>query len=284
MARIPHCRHARGVPREERTDDRAPSPACEGGLGWGCFHVGIPCVERAPTRRALRARRPPPHPPSPEGGLRRTRAGEAKKASAVRTPSQLSINVRTDPPSPTLMIGAHFPFPANQPRDPCPHARSSDLRAQAARDVAGSRDYPGIGRFGGSVISGYQVKDFDAARMQGAAFKDGKPTDARRLEGASSALPIAAIPAPRSSKCRAISRRNWRRPDSKPCSPATPTPAAAFPSRKHSTRCRSRKCGSTGSITDILPGARSRAAARRLRASWSARTTATSMRSLSSPN
>jgi OmpA-OmpF porin, OOP family len=50
-------------------------------------------------------------------------------------------------------------------------------------DVAGSRDYPGIGRFAGSVITGYQVKDFDAARLQAAAFKDGKPTDARRLEG-----------------------------------------------------------------------------------------------------
>src|SRR5712691_1613565 len=51
------------------------------------------------------------------------------------------------------------------------------------RDVAGAKDFPGIGRFGGSVISGYQVKDFDAARMQAAAFKDGKPADARRLEG-----------------------------------------------------------------------------------------------------
>src|SRR5262249_49158279 len=58
------------------------------------------------------------------------------------------------------------------------------LAAQAqTRDVAGARDYPGIGRFGGSVITGYQVKDFDAARMQGAAFRDGQPTDARRPEG-----------------------------------------------------------------------------------------------------
>jgi OmpA-OmpF porin, OOP family len=51
------------------------------------------------------------------------------------------------------------------------------------RDVAGSRDYPGIGRFAGSVITGYVVKDFDAARMQAAPFKDGQPVDARRLEG-----------------------------------------------------------------------------------------------------
>src|SRR5215475_4347080 len=59
---------------------------------------------------------------------------------------------------------------------------ATDAHAQA-RDVAGSRDYPGIGRFGGSVISGYQVKDFDATQMQAAPFKDGQPTDARRLEG-----------------------------------------------------------------------------------------------------
>jgi outer membrane protein OmpA-like peptidoglycan-associated protein len=50
-------------------------------------------------------------------------------------------------------------------------------------DVAGSHDYAGIGRFGGSVITGYQVKDFDAAKVQAAAFKDGKPTKALRLEG-----------------------------------------------------------------------------------------------------
>ncbi len=51
------------------------------------------------------------------------------------------------------------------------------------RDVAGSRDYPGIGRFVGSHITGYQAKDFDAVKLQAAAFKDGKPADARRLEG-----------------------------------------------------------------------------------------------------
>jgi outer membrane protein OmpA-like peptidoglycan-associated protein len=51
------------------------------------------------------------------------------------------------------------------------------------RDVAGSRDYPGIGRFAGSAITGYQAKDFDAVKLQAAGFKDGKPADARRLEG-----------------------------------------------------------------------------------------------------
>ena len=64
------------------------------------------------------------------------------------------------------------------------------------RDVAGAKDYPGIGRFGGSVITGYQVKDFDAARMQGAAFKDGKPADARRLEGRITRIAYRTNPGP----------------------------------------------------------------------------------------
>ena len=60
----------------------------------------------------------------------------------------------------------------------------SNIAASAqTRDVAGARDYPGIGRFAGSVITGYVAKDFDAARMQAASFRDGQPTDARQLEG-----------------------------------------------------------------------------------------------------
>ena len=62
--------------------------------------------------------------------------------------------------------------------------------------MAGSKDYPGIGRFDGSVITGYQVKDFDAARMQAAPFKDGKPADARRLEGRISRIAYRTKPGP----------------------------------------------------------------------------------------
>ncbi|CAN7675244.1 OmpA family protein [Bradyrhizobium sp. LjRoot220] len=51
------------------------------------------------------------------------------------------------------------------------------------RDVPGGKDFPGIGRFAGSVISGHQVKNFDTARMQAAVFKDGKPSATPRLEG-----------------------------------------------------------------------------------------------------
>ena len=63
------------------------------------------------------------------------------------------------------------------------HLFASPGALAQARDVAGARDFPGIGRFAGSVITGYQVKDFDAVRLQAAPFRDGKPTDARRLEG-----------------------------------------------------------------------------------------------------
>lgn len=59
---------------------------------------------------------------------------------------------------------------------------TSTAQAQRA-DVRGARDYPGIGRFAGSVITGYEARDFDAVRLQAKPFKDGKPTDARRLEG-----------------------------------------------------------------------------------------------------
>lgn len=64
------------------------------------------------------------------------------------------------------------------------------------RDVAGARDFAGIGRFAGSVITGYQVKDFDAARIQAAAFKDGQPADARRLEGKITRIAYRTNPGP----------------------------------------------------------------------------------------
>jgi OOP family OmpA-OmpF porin len=63
-------------------------------------------------------------------------------------------------------------------------------------DVAGSRDYPGIGRFAGSVITGYQVKDFDAARLQAAPFKNGKAADERRLEGRVTRIAYRTNPGP----------------------------------------------------------------------------------------
>ena len=64
------------------------------------------------------------------------------------------------------------------------------------RDIAGAKDFPGIGRFGGSVISGYQVKDFDAARIQAAPFRNDKPVDARRLEGRITRIAYRTNPGP----------------------------------------------------------------------------------------
>ena len=68
--------------------------------------------------------------------------------------------------------------------------------AAQQRDVAGSRDYAGIGRFGGSVITGYQAKDFDAARMQGAPFADGKAAKPLRLEGRVTRIAYRTGPGP----------------------------------------------------------------------------------------
>jgi outer membrane protein OmpA-like peptidoglycan-associated protein len=75
------------------------------------------------------------------------------------------------------------------------HLLSSGALAQRG-DIAGARDVPGIGRFAASVITGYQVKDFDAARLQAAAFRDGKPVDARRLEGRITRIAYRTNPGP----------------------------------------------------------------------------------------
>src|SRR5260221_2686653 len=72
---------------------------------------------------------------------------------------------------------------------------SAQAHAQT-RDVAGAKDFPGIGRFARSVVTGYQVKDFDAARMQAAPFKDDKPADARRLEGRITRIAYRTAPGP----------------------------------------------------------------------------------------
>lgn len=72
---------------------------------------------------------------------------------------------------------------------------TSFARAQD-RDIAGARDYPGIGRFGGSIITGYETKDFDAVKLQAAPFKDGKPVDARTVEGRVSRIAYRTGPGP----------------------------------------------------------------------------------------
>jgi OmpA-OmpF porin, OOP family len=107
-------------------------------------------------------------------------------------------------PSLPAIVSRTNGFPMNLPRTlfrPILLLLALSLGAMASaaaqtRDVVGAKDYPGIGRFGGSVITGYQVKDFDAARMQAAAFKDGQPTDARRLEGRITRIAYRTNPGP----------------------------------------------------------------------------------------
>src|ERR1700712_1176824 len=65
-----------------------------------------------------------------------------------------------------------------------------------SRDVVGSKDFPGIGRFAGSVISGHQVRNFDVARMQAAPFKDGRPSNTPRLEGRITRIAYRMAPGP----------------------------------------------------------------------------------------
>jgi OmpA-OmpF porin, OOP family len=65
------------------------------------------------------------------------------------------------------------------------------------RSAATSRDRATTpGRFAGSVITRYQVKDFDAARLQAAPFRDGKASDARRLEGRVTRIAYRTDPGP----------------------------------------------------------------------------------------
>ena len=68
--------------------------------------------------------------------------------------------------------------------------------AAQTRDVAGARDFPGVGRFARSVITGYEVKDFDAARMQAKAFRDGQPAEALRPEGKTTRIAYRSNPGP----------------------------------------------------------------------------------------
>ena len=63
-------------------------------------------------------------------------------------------------------------------------------------DVPGSKCYPGIGRFAGSAITGYEAKDFDATRLQAAPFTDGKPTREMTPEGRITRIAYKTGPGP----------------------------------------------------------------------------------------
>jgi len=69
--------------------------------------------------------------------------------------------------------------------------------AQAANgDIHGARDYPGIERFAGSVITGYDAKDFDRTRLQTAPFVLGDATGDMRPEGRVTRIAYRTDPGP----------------------------------------------------------------------------------------
>jgi OmpA-OmpF porin, OOP family len=75
-------------------------------------------------------------------------------------------------------------------------ALSTSLSFAQDADIAGSHDYPGIGRFAGSVITGYDAKDFDATRLQTAPFKDGQATGELKPEGKVTRIAYRTGPGP----------------------------------------------------------------------------------------
>ena len=66
----------------------------------------------------------------------------------------------------------------------------------APGDVAGASDYPGIARFSGSVITGYEAKDFDRTRLQTAPFALGDATADHRPEGRVTRIAYRTPPGP----------------------------------------------------------------------------------------
>ena len=128
--------------------------------------------------------------------------------------------------------------------------------------MAGARDFPGVGRFAGSMITGYQVKDFDAARIQAAAFKDGQPADARRLEGKITRIAYRTNPGPSilevlrnfETQLTKIGFEKLLACDTDAC--------GGIPFAEAIDALPIRRCGSTVSIIATMPGARPRADAR----------------------
>ena len=46
------------------------------------------------------------------------------------------------------------------------------LGSAGAQDIAGGKDHPAVKRFGGSVLVGYEVRNFDAVEFQTSTFKE----------------------------------------------------------------------------------------------------------------
>ncbi len=70
------------------------------------------------------------------------------------------------------------------------HARAAD------GDLTGARDYPGIDRFAGSIITGYDARDAARTRLQTAPFKNGDATGDKRPEGRVTRIAYRTGPGP----------------------------------------------------------------------------------------
>ena len=46
------------------------------------------------------------------------------------------------------------------------------LGSAGAQDISGGKDHPAVKRFGGSVLVGYEVRNFDAVEFQTSTFKE----------------------------------------------------------------------------------------------------------------
>ncbi len=70
------------------------------------------------------------------------------------------------------------------------------LARAADGDLPGARDYPGIARFSGSVITGYDARDVDRTRLQTAPFVLGDATGDLRPEGRVTRIAYRTGPGP----------------------------------------------------------------------------------------
>lgn len=73
---------------------------------------------------------------------------------------------------------------------------SVSLARAADGDLPGARDYPGIDRFAGSVITGYDTAESDETRLQTGPFEIGAATGDRRLTGRVTRIAYRTRPGP----------------------------------------------------------------------------------------
>ena len=121
------------------TGGQLPLPLAGEGRGGGLSTSHTVYAARAPTRIAsVDAMRPPPHPPSPEGGLRRTSAGEVKRdipSVVVAKENNALVIYSLDDAAARYGLSAGLPL-ANA-RAICPHLQVHDADEAADAKTLG---------------------------------------------------------------------------------------------------------------------------------------------------